>query len=179
MDHLSKSLARQISLKQGEDVLIAADPSLAVPDSTDHALYLVGRVVIDKELSLNALRANIRRLLNPVKGVDIRPLGSNKVLLKFDHPLDRKHALDGCPWAVERTPYFLNPWTWPSNRRSRSLNLYQLWFVSCICPNPIARNLWQSSLGIACELSLKFRNHLRTIIRPTFELKLQLTFQSR
>lgn len=109
MDHLSKSLARQISLKQGEDVPIAADHSFAVPDSTDHALYLVGRVVIDKELSLNALRANIRRLLNPVKGVDIRPLGSNKVLLKFDHPLDRKHALDGCPWAVERHALLLEP----------------------------------------------------------------------
>lgn len=65
--------------------------------------------MIDRELSINSMRANIRWLLNPVKGVDIKPVGSNTVTLKFTHHLDRKHALAGCPWVIERHPLILEP----------------------------------------------------------------------
>lgn len=109
MDQLSESLARQITLKQGEDELLVADPSHAAPNTNDHSLSLVGRVVIDRELSINSIRANVRRLLNPVKGVDIKGLGPNMVVMHFAHPLDRKHALGGCPWAIDRHALLLEP----------------------------------------------------------------------
>lgn len=109
MDQLSESLARKITLKQGEDELIAADPSHAASRVDDHSLSLVGRVVIDRELSITSLRANIRRLLNPVKGVDIKPVGPNTVLLRFTHPLDRKHAMGGSPWVIDRHALLLEP----------------------------------------------------------------------
>lgn len=102
-------LARQITLKHGEDELLAADPSHAAPRTNDHSLSLVGRVVIDRELSINSIRANVRRLLNPVKGVDIKGLGPNMVVMHFAHPLDRKHALGGCPWAIDRHALLLEP----------------------------------------------------------------------
>lgn len=120
MDQLSENLARKINLKQGEDDLIAADPSHASPKSDDHSLSLVRGVVIDRDLSINSMRLNIRRLLNPVKSVDIKPLGLNMVTLKFAHSLDRKHALAGCPWAIYRHPLLLeplNPAVKPENHR--------------------------------------------------------------
>lgn len=54
MDQLSENLARKINLKQGEDDLIAADPSHAAPKSDDHSLSLVRGVVIDRDLSINS-----------------------------------------------------------------------------------------------------------------------------
>lgn len=109
MDQLTENPSLKINLKHGEDDLVAADPLQAAPMTDPQSLTLVGRVVIDRELSINSLRANIRRLLNPVKGVDIKPVGENMVTLKFAHPLDRKHALAGCPWAIERHPFLLEP----------------------------------------------------------------------
>lgn len=54
---------------------------------------------------LNAIRkmhAPRNLLLHPVKGTDMKILSSNMFVIKFDHPLDRKKALKGCPWVLDK-----------------------------------------------------------------------------
>lgn len=63
---------------------------------------LVGRVVSEKPYSAHTLHQNIDRLLRSVRGFNFQDLGENRFVLKFNHPLDRTHALEGCPWLLDR-----------------------------------------------------------------------------
>lgn len=90
MDQLTEQLARKIDLKKGESELLAADPAYAVKPTDNQRI----------------LRANIGRLLS-VKGVELRP--QNKFTMKFEHPLNRKNALKGCPWVLDKHALILEP----------------------------------------------------------------------
>lgn len=50
-----------LHLMEREKDLLAADPAQAIPPSDDEALSLIGRVVTDKDLSPNFIRANVMR----------------------------------------------------------------------------------------------------------------------
>lgn len=85
MDQLTEQLARKIDLRNRESELLATDPAYAVKPTDDQRI----------------LRANICRLLS-AKGVELRFFAQNKVTMKFEHPLDRKNALKGCPWVLDK-----------------------------------------------------------------------------
>lgn len=70
---------------------------------------LVGRVVSQKAFSGLALKMNISRLLQPVRGLTFQDLGSNRFVLHFEHHLDREHAMEGSPWLVDRCAMLLLP----------------------------------------------------------------------
>ncbi|XP_012852901.1 PREDICTED: uncharacterized protein LOC105972485 [Erythranthe guttata] len=63
---------------------------------------LVGRVVSEREISFHTIKSNVMRLLQPVKKCEILPISSNRFMIKFHHPLDCKHAMEGCPWVLDR-----------------------------------------------------------------------------
>lgn len=69
---------------------------------------LVGRVVSEKTYSTHSVQSNIERLLRSVKGFQFNSLGENRFTLSFNHPLDRNHALDGCPWLLDRCAILFN-----------------------------------------------------------------------
>lgn len=109
MDSLNESLASRFSLVDGESDLVAANPSMAAKPSGHHDLSLVGRVITDKKLSINFIRPNALRLLHPVKGATINSIATNMFVIKFEHPLDRKKAMGGCPWTLDRHALILEP----------------------------------------------------------------------
>ncbi|XP_012848359.1 PREDICTED: uncharacterized protein At4g02000-like [Erythranthe guttata] len=108
MEGLAESLAKQITLTEEEEVGILLDPSDGEFRVSGNQISLVGRVVSAKEISFHTIKLNALRLLAPVKGCDIQPLGINTVLLKFNHVLDKKHALEGCPWVLERHAFIFH-----------------------------------------------------------------------
>lgn len=77
MDQITELLATKASLTAGETNLVVADPAHAANPNIGQDLSLIGRVITDKELSLNFIRANAIRLLHPVRGATIRSIGPN------------------------------------------------------------------------------------------------------
>lgn len=97
MEQLTDHLESMLDLTAGEKDLIEADPAKAVKQDDGQALSLIGRVVTDRDLSMNFIRPNIMRLLRPVKRVDLKAIETNMFVINFEHPLDRKKAMKGCP----------------------------------------------------------------------------------
>lgn len=109
MDQLTDNLASVLDLITGEKDLLAADTAQAMPPNGDQELSLIGRVVTTRDLSLNFIRANVTRLIRPVKGIDLKALSDNMFVIKFEHPLDRKKAMKGCPWVLDKYALILEP----------------------------------------------------------------------
>lgn len=49
------------------------------------------------------------RLLHPVKGAAVKHIVDNVFVIKFNHTLDYKKALGGCPWVLDRHALILEP----------------------------------------------------------------------
>lgn len=109
MEQLTENLASRLDLTAGETDLLAADPKNAIPLGENQALSLIGRVVTDRELSINFIRPNVTRLLRPVKGIDLKVIDTNLFVIKFEHLLDRKKAMKGCPWVLDKYALILEP----------------------------------------------------------------------
>lgn len=99
----------QISLREGEDALVAADPAFAANPNDANDLSLIRRVIIYKELSINFIRPNALRLLHPVKGATFKTITPNVFVIKFNHALDRMKAMGGCPWVLDRHALIFEP----------------------------------------------------------------------
>lgn len=108
MDQLTTELADKIKLHQGEENLVPLGGGTNSNTAIDHSLTLIGRVVIDRELSTTSIRNNVMRLLRPLRGADIRILAANLFLIKFNHKVDRKNGLEGYPWAIDRHALLLD-----------------------------------------------------------------------
>lgn len=101
MDQLAKATTDKIKLHQGEENLVPVGSGRVSNTGMNYSLSLIGRVVIDWELSITSIRNNVLRLLCPLKGAEIRILATNLFLIRFNHRVDRKNALEGYPWAIE------------------------------------------------------------------------------
>lgn len=51
---------------------------------------------------MNFIMANITRLIRPVKGIELKVIEANTFVIKFEHALDRKKAMKGCPWVLHK-----------------------------------------------------------------------------
>lgn len=108
MDQLVKAMADKIKLHQGEENLVPLGGGTSSMKEADFNLSLIGRVVIDRELSATSIRNNVLRLLRPLRGADIQILSTNMFRINFKHRVDRKNALEGCPWAIEKHAMLLS-----------------------------------------------------------------------
>lgn len=68
---------------------------------------LLGCVLSEKTFSSHTLQSNIERILRPVMGLGFESLGDNRFILRFNHSLDRTHAMEGCPWLLDRCAMLL------------------------------------------------------------------------
>lgn len=102
MEQLTAAMASKISLTRGEDNLVPLRTRVGSNLSPGYSLSLIGKVLVDKELSLTFIKNNVMRLLNPVKGVAIRILASNLFLIRFNYKVDRKNAMEGCLWSLDK-----------------------------------------------------------------------------
>lgn len=109
MDLLTDNLGSLLNLTTGETDLLAADPTQAVASNNEHDMSLIGRVITDRDLSMNFIRPNVLRLIRPVKETEFKLISTNMFAVKFAHPLDRKKALKGCPWVLDKYAMILEP----------------------------------------------------------------------
>ncbi|KAL0320307.1 UNVERIFIED_CONTAM: hypothetical protein Sradi_5292200 [Sesamum radiatum] len=73
-----------------------------------HKLCVVGRLLSNKPFKFEALCSSIRSMILPVKGMDIRQLEEGRILIRFNHIIDKQRALEGCPSSFEKNILFLN-----------------------------------------------------------------------
>lgn len=80
MDQLTTTMASKLNLTRGEENLVPLQVQTGAARGPDYSLSLVGMVMVDKELSLVFIKNNVLRLLNLVKGVEIRSLATTSFL---------------------------------------------------------------------------------------------------
>ncbi|PIN24649.1 hypothetical protein CDL12_02612 [Handroanthus impetiginosus] len=89
--------------------IILSDIIVQKPDNNGKHM-LIGRVVTQKAYSMVVLRANLMRfiVLQPVKGMEVRQVGIDNLLLVFEHALEKSHALLGYPWIMDKHAVILS-----------------------------------------------------------------------
>ncbi|KAK4438706.1 hypothetical protein Salat_0205100 [Sesamum alatum] len=75
-------------------------------DDTGH--YLVGRLLMSKNVRFDLFKDLMVAIFNPVKGMDIKAIENNRYLFRFNHIVDKNRALKGCPWSFEKNALILN-----------------------------------------------------------------------
>ncbi|KAK4438691.1 hypothetical protein Salat_0203600 [Sesamum alatum] len=70
--------------------------------------YLVGRLLTTKVYKIEFLWNALLTTMNPGKGLEIKDIGGQRFLLKFNHIVDKNRAMDGCPWAFDKNVMILN-----------------------------------------------------------------------
>ncbi|KAL0463440.1 UNVERIFIED_CONTAM: hypothetical protein Slati_0231600 [Sesamum latifolium] len=95
-------LKREWKLTEDEDDGVTFPGGLWSASSDSQRLCLVGHLLSSRPYHFEALSASIHSMLLPIKGLDIRELPEKRLLLRFKHPIDKRRALDGCPWSFEK-----------------------------------------------------------------------------
>ncbi|KAK4381240.1 hypothetical protein Sango_2987500 [Sesamum angolense] len=70
--------------------------------SESQNLCLVGRLLSNRPYHLDSLGFSIQSMFLPVKRVEIKPVSEKLLPLRFNHEIDKKRALDGCPWSFKK-----------------------------------------------------------------------------
>ncbi|KAL0403912.1 UNVERIFIED_CONTAM: hypothetical protein Sradi_2032000 [Sesamum radiatum] len=90
------------------------EESFIIPDglwqaeSDGNQLCLVGRLLSNRSYNFDRLSTSIKNMLQLVKGVEIKGLPEGRLLLCFNHVIDRNRAFEGCPWSFEHNILILN-----------------------------------------------------------------------
>ncbi|KAL0412147.1 UNVERIFIED_CONTAM: hypothetical protein Slati_3804400 [Sesamum latifolium] len=87
---------------------------LVIPDrlwkseSTEYQLCLVGRLLARRAVNFEGMCASLRIFILPVKGMGIKQLPVDRLLIRFNHVIDRNRTLEGCPWSFEKNVLVLS-----------------------------------------------------------------------
>ena len=71
---------------------------------------LVGKILANKVINKNAVKAILLKAWTTAKGVQIVDLSDNICLFKFAAEGDRKRVIELGPWNLEGFPLILKPW---------------------------------------------------------------------
>ncbi|KAK4433454.1 hypothetical protein Salat_1107700 [Sesamum alatum] len=63
---------------------------------------VVGRLLSNKGFHFDSLRSTILQSFNPLKGADVKLIGDNRWLFRFNHHLDQRRVLENYPWAFDK-----------------------------------------------------------------------------
>ncbi|XP_012840835.1 PREDICTED: uncharacterized protein LOC105961138 [Erythranthe guttata] len=133
MDTITENLARKFTLTSDEEEGVVVPVTQAAARVSEVELSVVGKVLSAREYSSHTIKANILRLLQPVKGCTFDSIGPNRFVIKFEHHLDFKHAMSGCPWIMDKHAVALqelhpddDPTTVDLNHISMVVRLYQI-----------------------------------------------------
>lgn len=84
----------ELVLEEEQDVVV----SLPVKKTTRHEYYLVGRLLMDKQVPELAFRRTLAKVWQPKEGVNIKNLSMNNFLFKFFHVNGFERVWKGSPW---------------------------------------------------------------------------------
>ncbi|PIN17855.1 hypothetical protein CDL12_09481 [Handroanthus impetiginosus] len=97
-----------LHLTEDEEIgIILSDHSITDP-LANYGLPLVGKVATMRLYSLMTLKANLLILLQPIKGMEVTMVSESRFIIRFQHPLDRKNALLGYPWLLDKKALVLS-----------------------------------------------------------------------
>ncbi|KAL0403879.1 UNVERIFIED_CONTAM: hypothetical protein Sradi_2028700 [Sesamum radiatum] len=108
MDVFCNKLGKTLRLTEKEGAGSVITDGLWSSDSEFFHLFLVGRVLSNKQPRFEALASSVTSMLNPVKGLEMKNLADGRFLIRFNHILDRNRALEGCPWSFEKNTIVLS-----------------------------------------------------------------------
>ncbi|KAK4433559.1 hypothetical protein Salat_1118200, partial [Sesamum alatum] len=95
-------LGRVLRLTEDEGRGLRLSEDLWEGAEEGNILFLVGRVLASKDINFEGLARSLKDMLNPVKGMNIKSLPKGRFVLRFNHVIDKKWTLDGCPWSFEK-----------------------------------------------------------------------------
>ncbi|KAK4433511.1 hypothetical protein Salat_1113400 [Sesamum alatum] len=102
MDSQSRRLRQALHLgDEGVTDLLIAD-GLWNSESRGYQLCLIGRLLSRQPFSFGGQCASVKGMIVPVKGMEIKQLPGGRLLIRFNHVIDRNRALERCPWSFER-----------------------------------------------------------------------------
>ena len=90
-------------------------------------LGLVGKILADKAINKNVVKAILLKAWSMAKGVQIVDLSDNIYLFKFVVEGDRRKVIELGPWNIERFPLILKPWDQKLQVRDIDFSFIQLW----------------------------------------------------
>ncbi|KAL0453460.1 UNVERIFIED_CONTAM: hypothetical protein Slati_1324100 [Sesamum latifolium] len=108
MDRVIERMGRSFRLTAKEDERVMVPDGLWNSKSNQHQLVLVGRLLSNRPYNFEGLCHSVKGMMNPVKGMEISQIPSDRLLLRFNHVIDRNWALKRCPWSFDKNVLILN-----------------------------------------------------------------------
>ncbi|KAL8492183.1 hypothetical protein ACS0TY_023713 [Phlomoides rotata] len=53
-------------------------------------------------VNFNVIKSLVASVWKPKKGIDIKDIGNGRIIFQFNHSIDLRRVLDGCPWSFGR-----------------------------------------------------------------------------
>ncbi|KAK4424621.1 hypothetical protein Salat_1655700 [Sesamum alatum] len=108
MDMKIKHLGRALRLTEDEGSGLPLSDELWQESTDDGHLFLVGRLLVNRDVNFEGLVRSLKGMMNPVNGMDIKALPQGWFPLRFHHAIDKHRILAGCPWSFEKNLIILN-----------------------------------------------------------------------
>lgn len=107
---------------------------------------------------LTSSGANVTRVIRPVKGIELQLLATNMFVIKFEHRLERKKAMKGFPWVLDKYALILEPID--PNRKHEYHSMLKLPIMIRVLQLSLANrsNIWPNSLETAWGLLWIFQS---------------------
>ncbi|KAL3825322.1 hypothetical protein ACJIZ3_021351 [Penstemon smallii] len=122
MEELLKGLGSQLILTEEEQVESRIPEEAWSGSNLDTELILVGRVLVKKDINVEALERTMSLVWSPVKGIEVKKIGDGRFLFMFRHKYDRQKALSEGPWSFDKNLIVLNTIGELDNPRSVNLD---------------------------------------------------------
>jgi hypothetical protein len=99
-EDLSKLWSRlRLSEAESSDVVLQED--IVEEGVSKGQNCLVGKLVVDRVIAKNTVRAMMMRKWMPTKSISFKVIGENLFLLEFEDYGDKSLVLEGCPWDFD------------------------------------------------------------------------------
>ncbi|KAL0316501.1 UNVERIFIED_CONTAM: hypothetical protein Sradi_5528300 [Sesamum radiatum] len=123
MDRLGKSLVLTEDEVAGSEISSTRE----IGNTENVAFLLVGRLLTPRAFWYDVLSSTLSTFLRPAGGMDVRLVGDNRFLLRFNHVVDRDRALRGCLWTFDRNLVILQSVSEDENPLEVDLNWCQFY----------------------------------------------------
>lgn len=127
------------NMMENLNLSVEEDDELIINDEVDGGqegnieLCLVGRFITDQTLNFNFVRSRLASIWKPRRGVSIKEIGDQRMLIQFFHRLDLKRVTEGGPWSIGSHPLIIHqlkvgelPHSVPLNRLPFWVQIYNL-----------------------------------------------------
>ncbi|XP_031095276.1 uncharacterized protein LOC115999574 [Ipomoea triloba] len=124
---LAEACEALVIADDAEGVIVEVDGDDEAQGFLDFRYSAVGRVVTDRTIKLVVFRDVMAKAWRPVRGVNIRELGSNRFLFTFFHEKDIARVLNEGPWTFDQNLVLLRRLENGDDPRSLELSLATFW----------------------------------------------------